>query len=154
MLEIETRRLQNGDRELARSLFTLMAEVFEEERASHNDAYLDGLLNRPDFWVIAALHGNEIVGGITAHTLPMTRDESSELFIYDLAVKNTFQRQGIGTKLVTSLCHYARAAGITETFVAADNEDTHALDFYRAIGGESAPVTIFSFNTDETNKYS
>jgi hypothetical protein len=34
---------------------------------------------------------------------------------------------------------------IAELFVAADNEDTHALDFYRALGGTASPVTIFEF---------
>ena len=34
-------------------------------------------------------------------------------------------------------------------FVPADNDDQHALAFYTAIGGEAAPVTIFSFRGDE-----
>jgi len=36
-------------------------------------------------------------------------------------------------------------------FVAADNQDLHALDFYRAMGGEPSPVTIFSF-TERSKK--
>ena len=40
----------------------------------------------------------------------------------------------------------AAAAGITEVFVPADNDDTHALDFYRALGGDPAPVTMFTFS--------
>jgi aminoglycoside 3-N-acetyltransferase I len=44
----------------------------------------------------------------------------------------------------------AAAAGITVAFVPADNEDVHALDFYSALGGIPAPVTIFTFgNSDE-----
>jgi hypothetical protein len=40
------------------------------------------------FWAIAAFAAKDIGGGITAHTLPMTRTESSEIFIYDVAVRS------------------------------------------------------------------
>jgi aminoglycoside 3-N-acetyltransferase I len=43
----------------------------------------------------------------------------------------------------------AAEAGIHVLFVPADNEDTHALDFYTALGGEAAPVTIFTFTDAE-----
>jgi aminoglycoside 3-N-acetyltransferase I len=39
----------------------------------------------------------------------------------------------------------ASAAGVSVVFVAADNEDEHALDFYRALGGVDSPVTVFTF---------
>ena len=139
-------RLGPDERERARQLFTLMAQVFEEPRDELPDAYLDGLLNRRDFWAAAALSGDSVVGGITAHTLPMTRSAKSELFVYDIAVHAAHQRQGVGRLLVEYLRGAAAAAGISEAFVAADDEDLHALDFYRALGGTPAKVTIFSFD--------
>jgi aminoglycoside 3-N-acetyltransferase I len=78
----------------------------------------------------------------------MTRSESAELFIYDLAVDPPHQRTGIGRALVDALRAQGAAAGISVAFVPADNEDTYALDFYRAIGGDEAPVTIFTFESD------
>ncbi|HXT16345.1 MAG TPA: GNAT family N-acetyltransferase [Gemmatimonadaceae bacterium] len=110
----------------------MMADVFKEAATRLNDTYLIPLLTRDIFWAIAALsEGGEVVGGLTAHTLPMTRAESSELFIDDLAVRATHQRQGIGRQLVTA----AAEQGIDEVFVAADVAGFHALDFYRALGG-------------------
>jgi aminoglycoside 3-N-acetyltransferase I len=148
-LELRTRRLSQADREQARALFLLMAEVFEEPGEEPGeplgDAYLDRLLSRPDFWAIAALAGDELVGGLTAHTLMMTRTESSEIFIYDIAVRPEHQRKGVGRQLMDALRVAAAAVGIDDIFVPADNDDTHALDFYRALGGEGAPVTIFTF---------
>lgn len=138
-------RLGPGERARARQLFTLMAEVFEEPRDELPDAYLDSLLNRRDFWAAAALSGESVVGGITAHTLPMTRSAKSELFVYDIAVHAAHQRRGVGRLLLEQLRAAATAVGISEAFVAADNEDQHALDFYRALGGTGAAVTIFSF---------
>lgn len=145
---MRTKRLTSDDLVLARRLFTLMAEVFDEESEPLDDAYLERLLRREDFWAIAAFAGEDVVGGITAHALPMTRTASTELFIYDIAVRADHQRKGVGRLLMTALREEAASLGIRDVFVAADNEDAHALDFYRALGGVPAPVTFFSF-TDE-----
>ena len=133
-MDHQTRRLQPGDQPLAAALFAVMAEVFEEERKPLSLPYLDYLLSRDDLWIIAAFANSQLIGGITAYTLPLTRTESSELFLYDLAVLPAHQRQGAGTRLVKALRN-----------AAADNEDTHALDFYRAVGSTASPVTFFTF---------
>jgi aminoglycoside 3-N-acetyltransferase I len=138
-------RLGPGERERARQLFRLMAEVFDEPRDELADDYLDGLLERREFWAMAALAGESVVGGVTAHTLPLTRAAKSELFVYDVAVDAAHQRRGVGRLLLEGLRVAAASTGISEAFVAADNEDEHALDFYRAVGGAPAAVTIFSF---------
>jgi aminoglycoside 3-N-acetyltransferase I len=138
-------KLGPGEHARARELFSLMAQVFEEPQGELPDAYVAGLLERPDFWAVAALSHEAVVGGITAHTLPLTRSAASELFIYDVAVHAAHQRRGVGRLLLDYLRSAAAEAGIAVAFVAADNEDAHALDFYRAVGGASAPVTIFTF---------
>ena len=58
------------------------------------------LLSRQDFWAFVALAGEEVAGVITAFGLPLTRLERRELFIYDIAVKEDWQRKGIGRALV------------------------------------------------------
>jgi aminoglycoside 3-N-acetyltransferase I len=142
---IRSVRLKAGDRDSARALFSLMAEVFEEACQPLSDGYLDRLLAREEFWALAALDGEQIVGGVTAHVLPMTSAETSELFIYDVAVRRDRQRSGVGRRLIADLRERAAAAGIEVLFVPADNDDTHALDFYRALGGVASPVTFFTF---------
>ncbi len=146
MFQVRTRRLTSGDRLAAARMFEMMADVFAEEREPLSDAYLDRLLSRDNFWAIAAFSGDEIVGGVTAHTLPMTRTETSEIFVYDVAIREDQQRKGIGRQLMTVLCEMAADVGIHEVFVAADNDDVHALDFYRALGAMPSPVTMFSFS--------
>ncbi|MBC7880256.1 MAG: GNAT family N-acetyltransferase [Anaerolineae bacterium] len=138
-------RLNQGDNDLARALFALMAEVFEEECEVLSDVYLDQLLACEAFWAIAAFDGDQIIGGVTAHTLPMTRTEVSEVFIYDIAVRIDHQRKGVGRNLVQNLQDMAVESGIRVLFVSADNDDLHALDFYRALGGVASPVTFFTF---------
>jgi len=138
-------RLNADDIHRARELFATIAGVFETENAPLGDAYLKRLLSRGDFWALAASIDGRIVGGLTAFTLPLTRLEESEVFIYDIAVLPGHQRQGIGRRLVELLRERASAAGIEVAWVPADNEDTHALDFYKALGGEPSPATVFTF---------
>lgn len=106
----------------------------------------DEAVARSDFYAVAAFEGSTAVGGITGHVLPMTRHSSAELFIYDLAVRADRQRRGVGRALVKVLTELAAAEGIATSFVAADNEDSHALSFYRAVGGDGAPVTVFTLS--------
>lgn len=145
LVTLHTRRLTRTDRVEANQLFELMAKVFSEEYSRLDDHYLEELLSRKEFWAIAALAGDEVIGGLTAHLLPMTRTPSSELFIYDIAVRADHRRQGIGRSLITTLREQVSMLGIKEVFVAADNADIEALDFYRALGGKPSSVTIFAF---------
>lgn len=147
----QVHRLRVGDEAIARETFCMMAAVFDEDEPSPadrqplGDADVRSLLEREHFWALTALEGDAVVGGLTAHVLPMTRSRSTELFIYDVAVRIDRQRRGIGRALLVELLALARASGIETAFVPADNEDTHALDFYRAVGGTPSPVTFFTF---------
>jgi aminoglycoside 3-N-acetyltransferase I len=145
MDSITIRRLGIEDSLIARRLFLAMAEGFEEEGEPLSDAYLHALLVRADFWALAAMVGEEVIGGLTAFTLPLTRREQQELFLYDLAVLPAWQRKGVGRALVEGLRKAGAAAGLSVVFVIADSADTHALDFYRALGGEELPATVFEF---------
>lgn len=131
-------------------MFATMAEVFAEDEGDAaeplDDDHVVALLRRVEFWAVVAIEGGAVVGGLTAHALPMTRSRSTELFIYDLAVRSDRQRRGIGRALVEHLLTLARTAGIDTTFVPADDEDTHALEFYRAVGGVPSRVTFFTFS--------
>jgi aminoglycoside 3-N-acetyltransferase I len=138
-------RLNTSDRDLARRAFSMMADVFEEDSDHLSDDYLDRLLKRDDFWGIVALEDGEVVGGLTAHTLPMTISETPEIFIYDVAVRSDRQRQGVGRRLMTALRERALAVGAGTIVVPADEEDAGAIEFYRSMGGAASPVVFFTF---------
>ena len=150
-VDIVVRRLCAADVLLAQETFRLMVDVFDEGGGKLTSGYVSALLGRADFWAMAALQDVVPIGGITAHVLPMTRSETRELFIYDLAVQPEHQRRGVGRLLVETLRREAAAAGVPLAFVPADVEDEHAVAFYESLGGEAAPVTIFSFehHTDD-----
>jgi aminoglycoside 3-N-acetyltransferase I len=146
------RRLGKEDMLLARQLIRLFKEVFEmEEEIEVSEPNLIRLLENPAFVAYAAMLKNKIVGGLTAYELPMYYAQGSEMFIYDIAVAPDYQRKGIGKKLLSELNDYCRQKGIAEVFVAANEEDTHALDFYRATGGAAEKVVHFTYFTAENN---
>lgn len=144
-MEILVRRLDAEDAALAQGLFALMSAVFGESQRPLSHRYLEGLLASQGFWAMAAFSGDELLGGLTAHSLPMTRIEAAEVFVYDLAVQERHQGQGVGRALVAALREHCGAQGIDVVFVPADDEDVHALEFYKAIGGRPSPVTFFTF---------
>ncbi|MEO0619827.1 MAG: GNAT family N-acetyltransferase [Pseudomonadota bacterium] len=137
--------LEATDIELSQSVFAVMASVFEEPRQSTSRKYVADLLSRSDLFVVAALVDGKPIAGLTAFKLPLTRSETAEMFVYDVAVLPAYQQHGIGRRLMQEVRSLAAAQAIATTWVPAEDEDVHALDFYRAIGGKPSPVTIFTF---------
>ena len=109
------------------------------------EKHLEGLLEKEDFMVFVALSGKQVVGGLTAYTLRPYYTEFPQVYIYDLAVKTEFQRQGIGKKLMAGIIDFCKVEGMDEIFVQADREDGHAIDFYRSTGGIPEDVIHFSY---------
>jgi aminoglycoside 3-N-acetyltransferase I len=141
--KVGVRRLCHADVPVARQTFAAMVEAFQEEPSFLSDAYLERLLAGEDFWVISASIGDEVIGGLTAHTLPMTRNESDEVFLYDIAILERFRRLGAGRMLIDSLRHEALKVGISVVFVPVDEVDEEALEFYRSLNGTESPVRFF-----------
>ena len=146
--EMEIKRLAPEDLSVFSELTGLFTNVFETGKTvTADDKYLMTLLNNPDFVAIAIVCRNQVVGGATGYRLPMYISKSAELFIYDVAVDPAYQRQGLGTKLLTALKEYCQQNDIELMFVPANEEDVHALNFYQATGGQGEKVVQFSYNT-------
>lgn len=144
------KQLGSIDLPYLKALICIYEEVFEMENFTlPSDSYLQTLLQREGLlFFVATLEGN-VVGGLTAHVLPSVYFESSEVYIYDLGVKTSYQRKGIGRKLMASLSDYCKAQGYKEVFVQADLVDQHAMDFYQATGGQAERVVHYSYSLVE-----
>lgn len=145
----EIRKLSIDDLTRFQSLIELFNRVFEETQpASAGETHLRALLSTRSFIALAAFTENEVVGGLTAYELPMYQHDSSEILLYDLAVRPDYQRRGVGKQLLRYLKEYCSRQGIQEFFVLVHEEDEHAIEFYRATGGKSERVINFVYEAD------
>ncbi len=129
-----------------RQMLGLFEEVFEmKDLRMPGEGHLKKILRGKNFVVFMALHENVVVGGLTVYILPSYYSESSEVYIYDLAVKADFQRKSVGKKLLLALTAYCGENNYKAFFVQADEADTHALEFYSATGGLPEKVVHFNY---------
>lgn len=149
----EIRKLASQDLAEFRSLIDLFNHVFEEmQPVAASDSHLQRLLSSRAFIALAAFFENEVVGGLTAYELPMYQKDSSEILVYDLAVRPDFQRKGIGQGLIRHLKEYCSVSGIQVFFVLVHEEDEHAVEFYRATGGKGERVINFVYEADASRE--
>ena len=121
-----------------RAMLAMFGNAFGEPHtyrgAQPGDAYLERLLGSDTFIALAALKGDEVVGGIAAYVLPKFEQERSEVYIYDLAVAESHRRQRIATDLIEALQRIAASRGAYVIFVQADYGDDPAIALYTKLG--------------------
>jgi len=145
-LNITVKQLTPRDFNEFIQMLRLFEEVFEmKDFRMPAEKHLKKLLRSKNFIAFIALHENTVIGGLTAHLLPSYYSQSSEVYLYDLAVKTNFQQKGIGKKLLLALMAYCRENNFKTFFVQADEADSHALEFYSATGGLPEKVVHFDY---------
>ena len=102
--------------------------------APPSDAYLTRLLRSDHFFALVALVDGRITGGLTAYELIKFERETSEIYIYDLAVAEAHRRSGVATALINELRTIAIRRGAEIIFVQADPGDDPAIALYTRLG--------------------
>ncbi len=132
------RVLTPEDLTLMRSMLAMFGHAFEDVATytarQPDDAYLAGLLAKPDFIAIAAVQNECVVGGLAAYVLHKFEQARAETYIYDLAVDERFRRQGIATALIREVQRVSRVKGGYVVFVQADYVDEPAVALYTRLG--------------------
>jgi aminoglycoside 3-N-acetyltransferase I len=123
---------------IMRRMLRLFAEAFGDFDAytakPPTDGYLRRLLASGHFIALAALNGDDVVGGLAAYELNKFEQERSEMYIYDLAVAEGHRRRGIATALIQELKTIAASRGAYVIFVQADLGDEPAIALYTKLG--------------------
>jgi aminoglycoside 3-N-acetyltransferase I len=131
-------RLEPADTALARALMQVFGVAFDEvetfRAAPPSDAYYARLLAKPHVFVLVALHGSEVVGGLVAYELEKLERERSEVYIYDLAIAEAHRRRGLATRLIRKLGGIAHERGAWVMYVQADYVDPPAIALYESLG--------------------
>jgi aminoglycoside 3-N-acetyltransferase I len=132
------RRLEPGDAALLRALNAVFGRAFGEPETygaePPSDAYLRALLGREHVIALAALVGEEIVGGLVAYELDKFERARREIYIYDLAVAEPHRRRGVATALIERLRRIAGERGAWVVYVQADPGDEPAIALYEKLG--------------------
>lgn len=137
-LAFNVQQLGNTDIDLMKALLNCFGEAFHEPETYQgnqpDDRYLLDLLGSDTFIAIAALSQEQVIGGLVAYELKKFEQKRSEIYIYDLAVDESYRRQGVATTLIETLKPIAQDRGAWVIFVQADNGDEPAIQLYSKIG--------------------
>lgn len=132
------RQLFAGDLPAMHALLTVFGEAFEDvptySAKRPSDRYLRELLESRTFIAVAALEGDEVIGGLAAYELRKFEQERSEIYIYDLAVGLPHRRRGVATAVIGELQRIAAGRGAWVVFVQADLVDAPAVALYTKLG--------------------
>ncbi len=133
------------------SLISVFEDVFEWETfPPPSRLHLQKVLSNPTFIALVAKADEKVVGGLTAYVLESYQTEKPSVYIYDVAVATSSQRQEIGKKLIAFLIEYCQQNGFQEAFVQAEKADTHAINFYRKTPISSElQATHFTYSFDQ-----
>ena len=108
-----------------------LAQVVEIEETCFNDAwplsvFRDSILNPPAAWV--ALKETQVVGYLITQTI------LDEIHLYNIAVREDFQRQGIANRLMAFLFQKAHTEDIHRILLEVRASNRAAIQFYQKSG--------------------
>lgn len=139
-MSLAIRALGPDDVAVMEAMLATFGEAFDDPETyagkRPSAAYLRRLLAGDSFIALAALKGDEVVGGLAAYELRKFEQERSEIYIYDLAVAAAHRREGIATALIEELKRVAQRRGAYVIYVQADTtvDDAPAIALYTKLG--------------------
>jgi aminoglycoside 6'-N-acetyltransferase I len=137
-MDIEIKHLVVGDEAV---LHYVAADVFDE---AIDPKLLTAYLTETNHHMIVAVKNDEVVGQIRAvvHKHP---DRTDELYIDNLGVTPSLQRQGIATKLFNAILELGKNAGCKDAWLATEQDNDQAKGFYKTYGVKAKATVAYFF---------
>ena len=148
------KQLSTADVEILKELLKVFGDAFNDsdayQSAVPSNSYLEATLSKPHVIIVAALNGNEVVGGLAAYELDKFEQDRREIYIYDLAVAEKHRRKGIARNLISALRDIAKQRKAYVIYVQADTQDLPAIRLYESLGARE-DVHHFDIAVDSEN---
>src|ERR1700682_3158865 len=142
-MAIEVRILEARDAAL---IIAAGAELFD---LKPQPGLTEEFLSDPRHHGAGAIDGTRLVGFATAvhYVHP---DKAAELWINEVGVVATHQRQGIARRLLEAMLELGRELGCKQAWVLTERANVAAVQLYAAAGGVEAdrPAILFEFKLD------
>ena len=94
--------------------------------------------------IIVALDGQSVVGMITALDY-VHPDKPAQLWINEVGVAPSHQRQGIGRAMLRAMLAHGRTLGCTEAWLGTEHDNVAARGLYEDAGSTAEPFVLYSF---------
>ena len=106
-------------------------------------------VDEPGHHILLALDDDRRPVGMVTGVETTHPDKGTEMFLYELAVDEGSQRQGVGAALVRALADLARQKGCYGMWVLTDDDNAAALATYTAAGAdEQSRHVMLTWNFD------
>lgn len=130
---ITLKRLQVGDELLCARTINEVRTPYNELDAS--DEYLAAFLTHADHYLIVAVSDARPVGFVLGYRMARLQRQQAMMCLYEIDVLPAYQRQGIGTALITELKRLCMQDGIARLWLDTSESNTAAMALYQKTGG-------------------
>ena len=129
-----------------KKLIAIYQAAFEDKRNVPDEKYLDSLIQQTDIHCFGVFIENQLIGGLTTYFLPQLHSDKKMVYLYEIAIHPTFQRNKAGSFLFNAFIQECKLKQKEVIFVQADSEDEYAIEFYRQFKGNE--ILAFQFDFD------
>jgi ribosomal protein S18 acetylase RimI-like enzyme len=98
----------------------------------------------PRHHMVVALDDGRVVGMASALDY-VHPDKAPQLWINEVSVAPSHQRQGIARRLLDALLAHGRTLGCTEAWLGTEEDNLAARRLYEGAGGSAEPFVLYSF---------
>ena len=104
-------------------------------------------LNDPRHRLVVAVEEDLVVGFVSAVIYVHPDKLAPELWINEIGVASSHQRQGIGKALMQAILEEGKRSGCSEAWVLTNRSNLPAMTMYKSAGGEESlpDPTMFTF---------
>lgn len=138
-MTIEIKILSKGDEDI---LNHVASDVFDNEL--NKNLVVEFLADSRHHIVVAI--DEDLVVGFVSGVHYVHPDKPPELWINEVGVAPTHQRQGIGKKLLQEMFLKAKSLGCNQAWVLTDRSNTPAMGLYASVTESEVPEDVVMFN--------